>query len=125
MKLNNYSLYYRTYPKWDVQCQDLYSTQDFVAEGKKAAAGQSSSKSIFITSIILYCIVFFNIVTPLRIGKHTECIFGIFTVLCLLLEFGLMIALIIMYANTLSNFGSINIDMFRYAVDYSCSDGPL
>lgn len=35
LKLNNYSVFYRTYPKWDVQCQELYSTYDFAEEGKK------------------------------------------------------------------------------------------
>ena len=29
LKLNNYSVFYRTYPKWDVQCQEIYSTDDF------------------------------------------------------------------------------------------------
>jgi hypothetical protein len=29
LKLNNYSVFYRTYPKWDVQCQELYSTYEF------------------------------------------------------------------------------------------------
>jgi hypothetical protein len=40
---NNYHLYYRTYPKWDINCQYMYSTYDFAEEGKKVAAVGSSS----------------------------------------------------------------------------------
>ena len=43
LKLNNYYLYYRTYPKWDVQCQEFYSTYDFAAEGLKLGSVTSSS----------------------------------------------------------------------------------
>ena len=54
LKLNNYFLYYRTYPKWAIECQEMYSTNDFAEEGKKAGTVTSSSKSILIVSIIAF-----------------------------------------------------------------------
>jgi len=40
-------------------------------------------------------------------------------------EIGLLVALIVMYANTIEALKSLNIDMFKFAVENQCSDGPL
>jgi hypothetical protein len=35
LEMNNYSVFYRTYPKWEIHCQEYYSTYEFAEEGKK------------------------------------------------------------------------------------------
>jgi len=105
----------------------MYSTYDFAEEGKKAGDVSSSSKSILVVSIITFVIQCININIVSKTGKNSCNIVCevVFLFLFLGAEVALLATLIAMYASTISNLQTLNIEMFRFALDYKCSDGPM
>ena len=61
LEMNNYSVFYRTYPKWDIYCQEYYSTYEFAEECKKTGYVSGNSKIILALSALIYVISFANI----------------------------------------------------------------
>jgi hypothetical protein len=61
LKLNNYSVFYRTCPKWEIYCQEFYSTYEFSEECKKTGYVSGNSKVILALSFLVYVISFANI----------------------------------------------------------------
>ena len=61
LEMNNYSVFYRTYPKWDIYCQEYYSTYEFAEECKKTGYVSGNSKVILALSVLVYVISFANI----------------------------------------------------------------
>ena len=54
---NSYRMYYRTYPRWTLDCQNAFSTEDVSQVGMQTSSYSSLSYSIMLHSIVLYVLL--------------------------------------------------------------------
>ena len=101
---NSYSMYYRTYSKWSLECQNAFSTEEIANLGRQTSSYTKLSYSIMIHSIVLYVVLLFG------------CGFAKISLICTLpVIFGVYISLLIHYCITFTRMNNVDLSLLRYA----------
>jgi hypothetical protein len=108
---NNFTLFQKSYAPWSIKCQAKYSTKYVSEQAKKFDEIQYKFHVKFALSVTLYVVAFSFLAISIYITGFKQWLkigHGVFSYFA---EIGLYIALIVMYASTMSDYNIINTDV--------------
>ena len=111
---NNYKMFYRTYPKWSLECQNVFQTEDVAMLGQQTSNYANLAYSISVHSIVLYVVLVITCASvKVLIFVTSPIVIAIYT------------SLLAHYCITLARMNAVDLSLLQYAAQYACSDGPL
>jgi hypothetical protein len=114
---------------WARACQRDFPTTEVALVGQTLEDSSEAKRFVFIFSIVVFVLPFgFYLLALVSCRCDTNVcgnIGNVFILACTLIEIIFQIVLIIYQSQTIALLKTVNPALISYAVDNSCSDGPL
>lgn len=125
LQQNTYKLYYKPYSLWTKDCQSVYSTSDVAAVGDQVGLLSTGFFVLFVTSVVLYGVMFLNLIFSSSFGRSGQPIGYLMILVFILLETIGFIVLIIMYCIAFQTLRTVDRKQLNYYSAMECSDSVL